>query len=103
MQRPDIQLIGDTLAVRFEDQFEAFFDGPRLRANSPSAERIGEADLFGNIQGGEREMDYSRVKLINWQWVGGYAIRLYFSDGHSSGLFSFKLLRELAEEERASG
>ncbi|MGB0370129.1 MAG: gamma-butyrobetaine hydroxylase-like domain-containing protein [Opitutales bacterium] len=96
MQRPFIELIGNTLAIRFEDQVEAFLDGPTLRNASPSAERRGEADLFGNVAGGEHGKDYSKVKIINWQWVGGYAIRLYFSDGHSTGIYSFGFLHEIA-------
>lgn len=96
MQRPQVELVGNTLAVCFEDGLEGFFEGPFLRNLSPSAERRGEADIFGEVHGGEQGKDYSQVKIVNWQWVGGYAVRLYFSDGHSSGLYSYSLLHELA-------
>lgn len=98
MQRPVVELVGNTLAVIFADGLEAFLEGPDLRNASPSAERRGEADLFGNVEGGEQGKDYSQVKIINWQWVGGYAVRIYFSDGHSTGIYSYSILRQLAEQ-----
>ena len=33
--------------------------------------------------------------------VGAYAVRLVFDDGHDSGLYSWKYLRELADERAA--
>jgi DUF971 family protein len=35
--------------------------------------------------------------------VGKYAIKLVFSDGHETGIFSFEYLRELSEKKRAEG
>ena len=102
MERPEIHLVADTLAIRFEDGLEAYFLGPFLRDKSPSAERQGEADLFGQVHGGESGKDYSATKIINWQWVGGYAIRIFYSDGHSSGLYTYQYLRVLAEEQNAA-
>ena len=99
MKKPFVELIGDFLAMRFEDGVEAAFDGPTLRDRSPSAERRGEADLFGDVKGCESGKDYSKVKIINWQWVGGYALRIYFSDGHSTGIFSYEYLHQLAREQ----
>ena len=99
MKKPIVEQIGDFLAVRFEDGVEGIFDGPTLRDRSPSAERRGEADLFGEVQGGESGKDYSKVKIINWRWVGGYALQIFFNDGHSTGLFSYAYLYTLSQEQ----
>jgi DUF971 family protein len=38
----------------------------------------------------------SRVAAVTAQMVGNYAVRIEFSDGHDSGIFSFAYLWELA-------
>jgi DUF971 family protein len=35
------------------------------------------------------------LKMLNAEPVGGYAIRIYWSDGHSTGLYSFDHLRAI--------
>src|SRR5262245_41592250 len=37
-----------------------------------------------------------RVTVTEAQMVGKYAIKLVFSDGHDSGIFSFEYLRQLS-------
>jgi DUF971 family protein len=49
----DVQSVGDTLAVHWSDGREDYFESELLRAVSPSAENLGEADFFGNIRGGD--------------------------------------------------
>lgn len=43
----DIQLIGDEVAIRWNDGAETFYKMDRLRSLSPSAETMGERDLLG--------------------------------------------------------
>ncbi len=38
------------------------------------------------------------LKLEGMEPIGGYAVRLVWNDGHSSGLFSWENLRRLADE-----
>ena len=97
------EIIGNSLALVWTDGSEDFWDASFLRKNSPSAEQSGEMDIFGRIQGGSNdpEQDFEDVKLLKFVPVGRYAIRLVFSDGHSTGIFSWsylKLLREKSEE-----
>jgi DUF971 family protein len=35
-------------------------------------------------------------EFLKFETVGGYAIQLYWRDGHSSGIFTFAYLRKLA-------
>lgn len=92
----DIQLIGDTVAIRWSDGSEDYYSMERLRALSPSAEQQGERDLLGNRLGGSGTQEFPGVTVESWAPVGGYAIQFRFSDGHSTGLYSFDYLKRIA-------
>lgn len=92
-----VQLIGQEVAIVWNDGTEAYFTGPQLRAASPSAETKGEKDIFGNQYGGGEKKDFSQVQVLGFERVGNYALRFDFSDGHRTGLFGFELLQALAE------
>ncbi len=96
MQRPkDIQQIGNEIAIIWENGEEGYITVPKLRAASPSAETSGERDIFGTQYGGESGKDYSKVEVKAWNFVGGYAIRFEFTDGHKTGLYSYDMLYKL--------
>ena len=94
----DIQVVGNELAILWEDGTESYITAPLLRAASPSAETAGERDIFGKQYGGETNQDYAGVEIVNWQFVGNYAIRFRFSDGHATGLYSYELLKQLGKD-----
>lgn len=93
----DIQLIGEEVAIRWDDGLESYLAFERLRAASPSASNQGERDIFGNQYGGGGPRKFPGVKVVGWDRVGNYAIRFDFSDGHNTGLYSYDYLRALAE------
>jgi DUF971 family protein len=95
----DLQIIGDFIALRWSDGREDALSMEALRAASPSAANKGETDLFGNVRGGDPRTHFPGVRVNDWEWVGNYAIRFIFSDGHQTGLFSYPLLRALGAEE----
>ena len=77
----------------------AFADGARfelgfeyLRVHSPSAEVRGHGPGQERLQVGKEDVAVRAVEP-----VGHYAVRLVFDDGHDSGLYSWKYLRELGE------
>ena len=92
-----IELVGGTLAIIWPDGEEDYLDAPYLRKHSPSAEQKGESDLFGNISGGTSSGDYSNVGINGFDYVGNYAIRIQFTDGHSTGIYSWEYLSEIAD------
>jgi DUF971 family protein len=92
----DIQLIGDTVAIRWPDGSEDYYSMERLRALSPSAEQQGERDLLGNRLGGSQAQKFPGVTVESWTPVGGYAVQFHFSDGHNTGLYSFDYLKQIA-------
>ena len=95
MKPRNIQLIGTELAIVWEDESESYFSSEFLRRHSPSAENIGEKDIFGNKYGGTDKKDFLGVIILSWDFQGNYAIRPVFSDGHSSGLYSWEYLKAL--------
>lgn len=58
-----------------------------LRVYSPSAEVRGHGPGQEVLQIGKRNVEISRVEP-----VGQYAVQLHFSDGHSTGIYSWDLL-----------
>jgi len=98
MKPTDIQLIGNELAIIWDDGSESYFPAPLLRKHSPSAQNIGEKDILGNQYGGDGPREFPGVTILRWDLVGNYAIRPTFSDGHQTGLFSWSYLRELEQQ-----
>jgi DUF971 family protein len=64
-----------------------------LRVHSPSAEVQGHGPGQETLQTGKRD-----VGIVAVEPVGYYAIRPTFSDGHESGIYSWKYLYELASD-----
>lgn len=63
-----------------------------LRVLTPSAEARGHAPGQETLQTGKRDINIERIEP-----VGTYALRLIFSDGHDSGLYSWDLFYNLAK------
>lgn len=92
----NIQLIGQEVAIAWDDGRESYYTFEQLRAASPSAANIGERDILGNQYGGDGPKRFTGVQVLGWEQVGNYALRFDFSDGHRTGLYSFDYLRVLA-------
>jgi DUF971 family protein len=41
------------------------------------------------------QMFQPRLKMLNVEQVGHYAVRIHWSDGHSTGIYSFEHLRKI--------
>jgi len=61
-----------------------------LRVFTPSAEARGHGPGQETLQTGKRDVVIERIEP-----VGTYAVRLVFSDGHDSGLYSWDLIHNL--------
>ena len=80
------------LEVDFDDGTSFRFPAELLRVESPSAEVQGHGPTQKQIVAGRRH-----VGIIALEPVGNYAIRILFDDGHDTGIYSWRLLRELGE------
>jgi DUF971 family protein len=63
-----------------------------LRVFTPSAEARGHGPGQETLQTGKRKVNIEGIEP-----VGTYAVRLSFSDGHDSGLYSWDLLYNLGK------
>lgn len=95
----NIQLVGNEVAILWDDGMESYFEFERLRAASPSAETQGERDILGVQYGGGGPRKFPGVTVLSWEQIGNYALRFDFSDGHRTGLYSFDYLRNLKSGE----
>jgi DUF971 family protein len=67
-----------------------------LRVYSPSAEVRGHGPGQEVLQAGKRG-----VEIRSLEPVGSYAVQPVFSDGHSTGIYSWDYLYELGENQEA--
>ncbi|MEO1249188.1 MAG: DUF971 domain-containing protein [Pseudomonadota bacterium] len=65
-----------------------------LRVESPSAEVQGHSPSQKTIVPGKRDVAITAVEP-----VGHYAVRLKFDDGHDTGLFTWRVLYRLGQEQ----
>lgn len=91
----DIQIIGSELAIRWQNGEETYLHAETLREHSPSAENQGEVDILGQRHGGHGPRKFPGVTLNGQIPVGNYGVRLVFSDGHSTGIYSWEYLKSL--------
>jgi DUF971 family protein len=92
----NVQLIGEELALQWNDGDESYFPLERLRRACPCAACGGEPDVLGNIARPDVTYSDKSFELTGWQLIGGYALQPRWADGHSTGLYSFQYLRRLA-------
>jgi DUF971 family protein len=64
-----------------------------LRVYTPSAEALGHAPGQEILQIGKENVTINEIKPI-----GNYAVAFVFSDGHSTGIYSWDLLFKLGSE-----
>tara|TARA_R110000744_G_scaffold201672_2_gene320732 strand:- start:160 stop:465 length:306 start_codon:yes stop_codon:yes gene_type:complete len=79
------------LKAEFDDGSTGTVDYVRLRENSPSAEVQGHGSGPKPVQ----PPVPSDIRVERAEPVGRYAVRIMFSDGHSSGLYTWDLLKRL--------
>jgi DUF971 family protein len=82
------------LKIAFDDGKSFELPAEYLRTQSPSAEVQGHSESQRQTVGGKRD-----VAITGAEPVGNYAVRLQFSDGHDTGLFSWSYLHELGRDQ----
>jgi DUF971 family protein len=81
------------LHVTFADGTRFDLPAEYLRVESPSAEVQGHGAATKVTVAGKRNVTIEKIDE-----VGRYAVRLTFSDGHDTGLFSWDYLHQLGRE-----
>jgi DUF971 family protein len=82
------------LELTFDDGTHGMLSCEFLRVYSPSAEVRGHGRGQEVLQTGKEDVNIDDIEP-----VGNYAIRLIFSDGHDTGLYSWDYLYELVRDQ----
>jgi DUF971 family protein len=81
------------LQITFSDGARASLPAEYLRVESPSAEVQGHGAGQRQLVTGKRNVAITAIEP-----TGNYAIRLTFSDGHNTGIYSWDILHKLNQE-----
>ncbi len=65
-----------------------------LRVHSPSAEVQGHGPGQETLQHGKKYVAINKLEA-----AGNYGLRIYFDDGHNSGIFTWVLLEQLGQQQ----
>ncbi len=83
---------GKILHVTFPENQAYDFSAELLRVESPSAEVQGHSAAEKRTIGGK-----IGVLITNVEPVGNYAVRIIFSDGHDTGIYTWDYFSNLGE------
>lgn len=84
------------LEIKFDNNTECMLSCEFLRIYSPSAEVRGHGHGQEVLQIGKEDVNITAIEPI-----GNYAVKLVFSDGHDTGLYSWDYLYDLAQNYEA--
>lgn len=84
------------LEIKFDNNTECMLSCELLRVYSPSAEVKGHGPGQETLQTGKELVNITAIEPI-----GNYAVKLVFSDGHDTGLYSWDYLYYLGENYQA--
>ena len=85
--------------MQWPDGSTSFYSIPYLRKMSPSADaKQLREEMARNpltVLPASMAKQTGPLTAIDAEFVGNYAIRIRFSDGHETGLYSWKYLKEI--------
>jgi len=97
-----IIIMDQSIAIKWMSGEESFIKNKSLRDACPCANCSGESDIFGNIYMGNNKLlgpnNNKKYQISEYRNIGHYAIRIHWRDGHSTGIYSFDLLKALDAE-----
>ena len=90
-----IQIIEESdseVSIKWSDDSESRFTAAQLRRACPCAGCVNEwtGEKMLDLDKIADDLTFNKIAL-----VGRYALNFQFSDGHETGIFSFKYLREV--------
>ena len=89
------------LHIEWANGSTSFLPTHHLRRMSPSADsKAMREELDTNPLAILPKSSEGELVIDNVQLVGNYAIKIAFSDGHATGIYTWEYLRSLAPEEQ---
>jgi DUF971 family protein len=99
-RKPRDIVYADDLTIEWKDGTTSHYPFLALRDSCPCAGCVDELT-------GRKSLDPKTIPagihILKCEYVGNYAIRIDWSDGHNSGIYSFRFLRDIHELSQARG
>ena len=89
---------GRRLRFTWADGRRSEYDWEYLRWRCPCATCSGEGEFAGELQS-RTELLPEETEMVDAELVGRYAVKPVWRNGHDTGLFTFRHLRALAEND----
>lgn len=90
---------GEGVVVDWRDGHHSHYTFPYLREHCPCAtcndRRARSQSVTGERVQSDLPMYREQARALKAEPVGHYAVRFDFSDGHTTGIYSFDFLREI--------
>lgn len=83
----------DTLEIVWSDGKTVLYQAPLLRSVCQCASCVSE--ITGEVLVDREKIIKQDIRLIHAEPQGNYAIALGFSDGHSTGIYTYEFLNEI--------
>jgi DUF971 family protein len=82
------------MEIEWEDGMRTTYSAERLRWACPCAECRGEAGSPGRLTR-VKTLSPDELQIRDVTLVGQYALQVAFESGHATGIYTFRLLRDL--------
>lgn len=83
------------LSIKWDDGHISIISLRKLRDNCPCAGCQGKTVLLKTYKPEQQQYLPRRYTLTNIQQVGHYVIQISWGDGHSTGIYTWEILRNL--------
>lgn len=97
-QPTEIKRLPHSLAIQWKDGHQNEHPYRLLRENCPCAHCNAERQIDDPFRMLPSEDYWEKLHLVGIKRIGRYAIQLHWSDGHKTGIYTFKFLRELSDK-----
>ncbi|MCG9128152.1 DUF971 domain-containing protein [Candidatus Poribacteria bacterium] len=94
-QPVEIRRLTNSLFIQWKDGVESECTYRTLREKCPCARCDAVRNEENPLQILPTDEFWEKLQIVNIQKVGRYAIRIQWSDGHKTGIYTYDFLREL--------
>ena len=94
-----VAIFVNDLAIEWSSGKKSYISLRSLRLACPCAGCSGESSVFGKIPSAASiPLSDNSFQINSYELVGLYALRFFWKDGHSDGLYPYKLLISLSDK-----
>ena len=105
MKIEKIELVSDkVLTILWDDGHESLYFADHLRENCPCADCDAlRANKQENSPFKILSVRPEDIRFVSYEIIGRYAVSFKFSDGHSTGIYTYEQLRDLCQCDFCTG